>query len=112
MAHSGSALKASSNDFCEARYQNECWYSMARSKCCCAAALHEVSKCTVPRSVSDAAEACPTNEIATPAMMAAVENAVLIMIASPSPGTSKNVHVVPDSSDQYLGSHRRETGFS
>src|SRR5258708_30392468 len=61
MAHSGSAFSASSKDFCEARYQNECWYSIAWSKCCCASGLHDVSKWTLPRSCGGAAATadCP-----------------------------------------------------
>src|SRR3954470_15049049 len=52
MAHSGSAFSASSNAICDARYQNECWYSIARSKCFCASGLHEVSKWTFPSLLS------------------------------------------------------------
>ena len=54
MPHSGSAFSASSNTFCEARYQNECWYSIAWSNCFCASGLHEVSKWTLPSLLSSA----------------------------------------------------------
>src|SRR5688572_19071601 len=48
MPHSGSALSTSSNAFCDERYQNECWYSMARLNCFCASGLQDVSKLTLP----------------------------------------------------------------
>src|SRR5215471_14793064 len=54
MAQVGSLASALSNTFCEARYQKECWYSMARSKSAWAAALHEVSKWTLPSLSSEA----------------------------------------------------------
>src|SRR5438045_7551326 len=52
MPHSGSAFNTSSKTCCDARYQNECWYSMARLKCFCASGLHDVSKFTLPSFVS------------------------------------------------------------
>src|ERR1043166_805100 len=69
MAHSGSALSASSKAICEARYQNECWYSIARSKCFCASPLHDVSKCTCP---SFALSVCPNADCASERLIAAV----------------------------------------
>src|SRR6188472_1469877 len=53
MPHSGSALSVSSKACCDARYQNECWYSIARLKCFCASGLHDVSKFTLPSLTSD-----------------------------------------------------------
>src|ERR1035437_10423675 len=79
MAHSGSALSASSKDFCEARYQNECWYSIAWSKCCCASGLQDVSKWTLPRSFAGAAKADGAN-ISAIATMAIVVRLILIII--------------------------------
>src|SRR5262245_55986583 len=52
MPHSGSAVSTSSNVFCDARYQKECWYSIAVSNSFCASGLHDVSKCTFPSLLS------------------------------------------------------------
>src|SRR5262249_17873247 len=54
MPHSGSVFSTSSNTFCDARYQKECWYSMARLNCFCASGLHDVSKRTLPSLLSSA----------------------------------------------------------
>src|SRR6478735_11435774 len=64
MPHSGSAFRTSSKTFCDARYQNECWYSIAWSKSFCASGLHDVSKCTLPSFPSSTcAKAGCANEI-------------------------------------------------
>src|SRR2546430_16486940 len=57
MPQSGSALSTSSKSSFDSRYQNECWYRMARSKRRCATSLQDVSKWTVPNrwSVSSCA---------------------------------------------------------
>src|SRR5262245_2194223 len=48
MPQVASALSASSKVCLEARYQNECWYSIPWSNNFCALALHEVSNLTLP----------------------------------------------------------------
>src|SRR6059036_3002127 len=60
MPHSGSAFSTSSKVRCDARYQNECWYSMPRLKSFCASALQEVSKFTVPSVALSARAGCPS----------------------------------------------------
>src|SRR5277367_3045686 len=82
MAHPGSAFSAPSNDFCEARYQNECWYSIAWSNCCCASGLQDVWKWTLPRSSAGAAKADDA-DIPAMATTAIVVEAVLIMAGTP-----------------------------
>src|SRR5882757_3316600 len=49
MAQPGSAFNAASKERCDARYQNECWKSIARSKAAAASGEQEVSKWTLPR---------------------------------------------------------------
>src|SRR4051794_18806515 len=49
MAQPGSAFNAASKDRCEARYQNECWKSIARSKAAAASGVQDVSKWTLPK---------------------------------------------------------------
>ena len=90
MPHSGSAFSTSSNTFCDARYQNECWYSIAWSKSFCASGLHDVSKCTLPSLLSST---CPkagwASEIsAAPAKAITVVFEILLMMFSRSNGLS------------------------
>src|ERR1041384_8125446 len=82
MPHSGSAFSASSNTRCEARYQNECWYSIPWSKSFCASGLHEVSKCTVPSLLSsDCPSAVCTNESPTAAAAAiAIDDLIMMQL--------------------------------
>src|SRR5713226_6074989 len=80
MPHSGSAFNTSSNACCDARYQNECWYSIARLNSFCASGLHDVSKFTLPSFLSSD---CPNAGCASEspaAAAAAIANDVLIMI--------------------------------
>src|SRR6266700_3255426 len=80
MPHSGSVFSTSPNVCCDARYQNECWYSIPLSNSFCASGLHDVSKCTVPSLVSsDCPSAGCANESPT-AAVAAIANGVFIMI--------------------------------
>ena len=80
MPHSGSAFSTSSNTFCDARYQNECWYSIPRSNSFCASGLHDVSKCTVPSFLSsDCPNAGSVNESPTTVVTASTKD-VLTMI--------------------------------
>src|SRR5262245_6248805 len=84
MLQSGWAFSASSNIFCDARYQNECWYSMPRSNSFCASALHDVAKWTLPSlSSSDWAKAGWASD--TPANTATSESDAFSMIHLPFP---------------------------
>src|SRR5437879_1169510 len=74
MPHSGSDFSASSYSICEARYQNECWYSIARSKCFCASPWHDVSKWTSP--------SLPSSPCAKAGCAAKSASAVVTVIAS------------------------------
>src|SRR4051812_19915882 len=49
MAQPGSAFKAASKERCDARYQNECWKSIARSNAAAAFGVQDVSKWTLPK---------------------------------------------------------------
>src|SRR6516162_1260333 len=82
MPQSGSALSTSSKSSFDSRYQNECWYRMARSKRRCATSLQEVSKWTVPNrwSVSSCARTGGEKETLAAIEAAATANADLIMV--------------------------------
>src|ERR1700722_1384739 len=81
MAHWGSVFSTSSKVFCEARYQNECWYSMPRSNSFCASGVHDVSKCTLPSLLSSVCPRVAVRASETPvAATAATANEVLFMI--------------------------------
>src|ERR1700730_6114729 len=87
MAHSGSALAASSKMSLAWPYQNECWYLMPRSKRRCAVSLHEVAKWTVPNRWSTSSCATAGGDSETPAASAAptaMTSDDLIMMASRS----------------------------
>src|ERR1700712_4402266 len=100
MPHSGSTFNTSSNVRCDARYQNECWYSMAWLNSFCASGLQEVSKLTLPSlsSPACASERPVDNAIAT---------ARVVLIAL--------LHFFGcfdcEASDRGHRSHKRDTGF-
>src|SRR5712691_12744226 len=81
MPQSGSALSTSSKSSFDSRYQNECWYRMARSKRRCATSLQDVSKWTVPNrwSVSSCARTGCEKETLAAIEAAATASADLIM---------------------------------
>src|SRR6266481_3608028 len=81
MPQSGSALSTSSKSSFDSRYQNECWYRMARSKRRCATSLQDVSKWTVPNrwSVSSCARTGGEKETLAAIEAAATASADLIM---------------------------------
>src|SRR5262249_42262067 len=88
MPHSGSAFNTSSKTFCDARYQNECWYSIPWSKSFCASGLHDVSKCTLPSFPSST---CPKAECASEMLIVAVTAATIadadvVILTSFEPG--------------------------
>src|SRR5215510_11884982 len=66
MPHSGSFFSTSSNVFCDARYQKECWYSMARLNSFCASGVHDVWKFTLPSCSSTWANAGWASTAAAP----------------------------------------------
>src|SRR5215510_6091332 len=80
MPHSGSAFNTSSKTLCDARYQNECWYSIALSNSFCACGLHEVSKCTLPSLLSSTCPKAGCASTVTVDTSAAAPHNVLIMI--------------------------------
>src|SRR5215468_7044004 len=80
MPHSASAFSTSWNAICDARYQNECWYTIARSKFFCASGLHDVSKCTVPSFLSSTCAKAGRASATPAAAMAVMATDVLIMV--------------------------------
>src|SRR5262249_13070183 len=82
---SASALSTSSKSSFDSRYQNECWYRMARSKRRCATSLQDVSKWTVPNrwSVSSCARTGGESETLAAIEAAATASADLIMGVAP-----------------------------
>src|ERR1700693_3104956 len=79
MPHSGSAFSTSSNTFWDARYQNECWYSIARLKYFCASGLHDVSKFTLPSVCSDCAKVGCASKMPVIAVIAVANGALIIV---------------------------------
>src|ERR1700754_873765 len=105
MPHSGSAFSTSSNTFCDARYQNECWYSMPWLKSFCASGLQEVSKLTLPSLSSPACAGCASTAESATVIARAVLIALLHFFAASTAKLGANgLEVISEKRDFYRSS--------